>query len=91
LHWRRIVISSIQGPISRLGIRPGDVITHINGEAFHGNSEGLRFFLSKQRGNPVQIVVNAERGVAEALRLRSQCAIQRKDLSPDTTKYENHL
>jgi hypothetical protein len=51
----------------------------------------LRRLTLKQRGNPVQIVVNAERGVAEALRLRSQCAIQRKDSSSDATKYENHL
>lgn len=83
IPWRRIVVSSVQGPVARLGVRPGDVITHINGDPFTGNAEGLRYLLSSHRGNTVQIVVNADKGVAEALRLRFQFVMKHNESSVD--------
>mmetsp|Transcript_10520 Transcript_10520/g.14851 ORF Transcript_10520/g.14851 Transcript_10520/m.14851 type:complete len:526 (+) Transcript_10520:114-1691(+) len=80
----RIVISSVAGKMSRLGFQVGDVITHIDGEAFYGNSETLKILLKHkwekvqnanidgESGN-VQIIVNAEDGIAEALYLRNLC------------------
>ena len=77
MPWRRVVLSMVKGSLSRLGLRVGDVITHVNGDFFSGNAESLKFYLSEiwQRDDDhdktIQIVVNAEIGVAEALHLRS--------------------
>ena len=82
--WRRIVVSTIKDQPTRLGLRARDVITHLDGDPFTGNSEMLRFYLLQKRmkadaqdvgedTNRVQIVFNAEHGTAEALHLRSLC------------------
>jgi len=80
MPWRRVVVASVSGPLARQGLRQGDVITHINGEEFDGNAEKLRDILDwtwrgggegQHADHTIQIVVNAERGTAEVLRLRS--------------------
>jgi len=83
---RRIIVSCVRGPLRQTGIQVGDVVTHVNGEAFHGNAEKLRCMMNFMRREEnieytrkgiavypkMQIVVNAEIGTAEVLRLRSQ-------------------
>ncbi len=85
IPWRRVVVSSVKGSLLRTGIKPGDVITHIDGEFFDGNTEKLKRILStrQQRSLDVfptfQVIVNAEVGVAEALRIRSIVAERQHD------------
>jgi hypothetical protein len=55
----------------------GDVVTHVNGEVFTGNSADLNALLvnmyeEQGRDAVVMIVVNADECTAEALRLRSR-------------------
>jgi len=76
--WRRLVVSSVKGHVARLGLKVGDIITHVDGEPFDGNSEKLKFILEGKKQScgedetpTCQIVVNADIGTAEALRLRS--------------------
>ena len=71
--WRRVIISYVEKSFERLGLRVGDVVTHVDGEVFDGNIEKLRFLLAmkKRDSSSVDIVLNADPGVAEALRLRS--------------------
>ncbi len=90
IPWRRVVVASADGEVLRSGIRSGDVITHLDGEAFDGNAEKLRIILSRKQKEWVydasedsvpscQIVVNAEVGVAEALRIRNVVAENQSD------------
>ena len=80
----RVVITKVKSPLAQLGIQAGDVVTHINGEAFDGNAEQLRLRISKiqkefsemsaeakKSKNMLKIVVNAEKNVSEVLRLRT--------------------
>lgn len=79
--WRRVVVSYVHRSLSRTaGLKVGDVVTHLDGEVFDGNTEKLKFLLEVARKNEVtlgdempnvEIVVNAEVSVAEVLRLRS--------------------
>lgn len=86
IPWRRVVVSSVRGELLKSGIKTGDVITHVDGEPFEGNSEKLRQMLAqKQQFNThgqfptCQIIVNAEVGIAEALRVRKVVAESRND------------
>jgi hypothetical protein len=85
IPWKRVVISSIKAPLAQSGLMVGDVVTHVDGEQFDGNAENLKHILAEKLiqerarggdGTPheVQIVVNAEMGCAETLRLRSLAA-----------------
>lgn len=86
--YRRVIVSCVRGPLRQTGIQVGDVVTHVNGEAFDGSAEKLRWIMSSMRSDEnllertrrgivypkMQIVVNAEIGTAEVLRLRSNAA-----------------
>ena len=81
--WRRVVVTAAKGPIGRLGVRVGDVVTHVDGERFRGNADTLRSYLEKRRksmkargknamiASGSHIVVNADKGTAYALRTLS--------------------
>lgn len=71
--WRRVIVAYVDKSYERLGIRVGDVVTHVDGEVFDGNIEKLRFLLAmkKRDSSFVEVVLNADAGVAEALRLRA--------------------
>jgi len=84
---RRVVVSSVKGSLRKTGLQVGDVITHVNGEPFGGNSKKLRCIIDDMRNvkgldqnrygiiyPKMQIVVNAEISTAEVLRLRSNAA-----------------
>ena len=66
----RVVIASSFGQAGRSGIQKGDVVTHINGEEFIGNSDVLRALIGQiwaQEGTAgtFSLVVNAEPCTAE--------------------------
>lgn len=85
IPWRRVVVSSVKGSLFRTGIKPGDVITHIDGEFFDGNTVKLKRILSTRQRHSLdahptfQIIVNAEVGIAEALRIRRVVAENQHD------------
>ncbi|KAL3776926.1 hypothetical protein ACHAW5_008023, partial [Stephanodiscus triporus] len=73
---RRVLVGSVRGRAGKSGIMKGDVVTHVDGEAFTGNASELNALLARayeENGGDgvVTIVVNAEECTAEALRLRS--------------------
>ena len=80
--WKRVVITSVKGPIGRFGVRVGDVVTHVDGERFLGNAEMLTSYLEQRRLDMQRrrsimgshIVVNADKGTAWALRILSYLA-----------------
>ena len=82
MPWRRVVVSSVKGPISGMGVRAGDVVTHLDGERFRGNSDALRASLEMRRKEGERrsilsgshLVFNAEPGTAYALRILSYLA-----------------
>lgn len=74
----RVVVFESTNDAAKKGVRKGDVITHVNGEPVEGKTseEIISIFKKiKEDGNSemMDIVVNAEVCVAEALRLRSIC------------------
>lgn len=79
MPWRRVVVSSVKGPLASIGVRAGDVITHLDGERFRGNADTLKACLEKRRReghrkgllSGSHIVLNAEPGTAYALRILS--------------------
>jgi hypothetical protein len=77
VRFQRVLVGSVRGQAGKSGIMKGDVVTHVNGEAFTGNSDELNALLVnayEEQGNDgvVTIVVNAEACTAEALCLRSR-------------------
>jgi len=82
MPWRRVVVSSVKGPLASIGVRVGDVITHLEGERFRGNSDTMKACLEKRRregrnegfSSGCLIVLNAEPGTAYALRILSHLA-----------------
>lgn len=77
VRFQRVLIGSVGGQAGRVGIKKGDVVTHINGEQFSGDAAALHALLVgayEQQGKDgvVMIVVNAEDCTAEALRLRAR-------------------
>lgn len=71
---KRVIVSKVKAQAGLNGIQKGDVITHINGEAFGGDANELEKTLSLfVQGDSFTIVVNAEPAVAESLHLRSLC------------------
>ena len=74
----RVVVASSFGQAGRSGIQKGDVVTHINGEDFIGNSDCLRALIAQiwaQEGEAgtFSLVVNAEPCTAEVSRIYDSC------------------
>ena len=77
IRFQRVLVGSVRGQAGKLGIKKGDVVTHINGEEFTGDAAALYATLVEayeQQGKEgaVMVVVNAEDCTAEALRLRAR-------------------
>ena len=73
----RVLVGSVRGQAGKSGMMKGDVVTHVNGEAFGGDASMLNSLLARtyeEHGDDgvVMMVVNAEECTAEALRLRSR-------------------
>ena len=73
---RRVVVSKVKAQAGLYGIQKGDVITHVNGEAFFGTASDLENMLTSfVQGDTFTIVINAEQSVAECLQMRSSLRI----------------
>jgi hypothetical protein len=77
IRFQRVLVGSVGGQAGKVGIKKGDVVTHVNGELFTGDASALHALLVdayEQQGKDgvVMIVVNAEECTAEALRLRAR-------------------
>lgn len=77
VRTQRVLVANIRGQAGKSGIMKGDVVTHVNGEAFYGNTSELNSLLvslyeEQGKDGVVMIVVNADECTAEALRLRSR-------------------
>mmetsp|Transcript_288 Transcript_288/g.538 ORF Transcript_288/g.538 Transcript_288/m.538 type:complete len:468 (-) Transcript_288:130-1533(-) len=77
IRFQRVLIGSVGGQAGKVGIKKGDVVTHINGEEFVGDAAALHALLveayeQQGRDGVIMIVVNAEDCTAEALRLRAR-------------------
>ena len=77
VRTQRVLVANIRGQAGKSGIMKGDVVTHVNGEAFYGNASDLNSLLvslyeEQGKDGVVMIVVNADECSAEALRLRSR-------------------
>ena len=75
---RRVLVASVLGDCGRQGVMKGDVVTHVNGKSFEGDAEELvamiQSYAAESSNGRVQLVLNAERAIAEALKLRSLAA-----------------
>ena len=71
----RVLVSSVRSGAGRQGVVKGDVITHINGEEFHGTKadfkEAIRSAAARNDGNTLELILNAERSVVEAIKRRA--------------------
>mmetsp|Transcript_4144 Transcript_4144/g.11746 ORF Transcript_4144/g.11746 Transcript_4144/m.11746 type:complete len:530 (+) Transcript_4144:254-1843(+) len=71
----RVLVASVRSEAGRQGVVKGDVITHINGEEFHGTKadfkQAMRSALERNDGNTLELILNAERSVVEAIKRRA--------------------
>jgi len=71
----RVLIADAFNDAAKLGLHRGDIVTHVNGEEFRGTAEELNLLIKAHfadaEDGKLELVVNAEVAVAEALRLRS--------------------
>lgn len=71
----RVLIADAHNDAAKLGLHRGDIVTHVNGEEFRGSAEELNLLIkalfSDAEDGKLELVVNAEVAIAEALRLRS--------------------
>lgn len=71
----RVLIATVAQEAAKLGLQRGDVVTHVNGEEFVGNAKDLNELITNhyEHGgeNKLEIVVNAELCIAQALKLRA--------------------
>jgi hypothetical protein len=76
----RVQITSVKGQAGKVGLQKGDVVTHVNGEAFQGSAEYLKQIIgSLYEEDPTstfQIVVNADECTAVVLKLRARTCIK---------------
>ena len=76
----RVQITSVKGQAGKVGLQKGDVVTHVNGEAFQGSAEYLKqiigSFYEEDPTSTFQIVVNADECTAVILKLRARTCIK---------------
>lgn len=79
----RIVVKSVKGAAGRCGVMPGDVVTHLNGNAFQGCAldlvKAIRSYIASSASRDItdqslSMILNAEAPVAEALKRRGNIA-----------------
>jgi hypothetical protein len=74
-----VKITGVKGTVGRLGLRKGDIITHLNGEQYNGTALELQNMLESSQVNEVNIIVNADRFTATTLKQRAERARSGKD------------
>eukprot|EP00586_Coscinodiscus_wailesii_P007578 CAMPEP_0172491514 /NCGR_PEP_ID=MMETSP1066-20121228/22368_1 /TAXON_ID=671091 /ORGANISM="Coscinodiscus wailesii, Strain CCMP2513" /LENGTH=95 /DNA_ID=CAMNT_0013260609 /DNA_START=164 /DNA_END=451 /DNA_ORIENTATION=- len=80
----RVIVKSLWGEAGRRGVMKGDVVTHLNGEEFHGNAQDLvkvirELVLANEKNGDrkyLTLVLNAEAPIAEALKRRANVSLR---------------
>lgn len=71
----RVLVSSVKTKAGRQGVVKGDVITHINGEEFHGTKadfkQTIRSIAERGVRGPLELILNAEKATVEVLKRRA--------------------
>jgi hypothetical protein len=67
-----LALVGIKGPAGRLGLRKGDVVTHVNGEAVSTVDDYLLALQRAQGEETLWLIVNADTETAENLRNRAE-------------------
>jgi S1-C subfamily serine protease len=69
-----VSVSSIRGPVGRVGLRKGDRVTHVNDMPWDGTSQQLMEYIydCKQRhpNEDISLTVNADKETAQFLHVR---------------------
>jgi S1-C subfamily serine protease len=69
-----VLVKAVRGPVGRLGLRRGDVVTHVNDIEWAGTAEELHSHLHQHFiQNPsdvISVTVNANRETAKFLKIR---------------------
>lgn len=69
-----VVIQAVRGPVGRLGLRKGDLVTHVNDVEWCGSAEDLETYIHNCHANnphdEISITVNANPETATFLRIR---------------------
>jgi hypothetical protein len=72
---RRVLIASVRPECGSQGAMKGDVVSHVNGKAIGDCTAEELVTKIKSLGGKVQLVLNADPAVAQALKLRSIAAL----------------
>lgn len=71
-----VLIQAVRGPVGRLGLRKGDIVTHVNDTEWKGSAQILQDYIyqcySKHPGDEISLTVNANPETAEFLRVRRE-------------------
>lgn len=75
-----VQVKGVRGPIGRLGLRQGDIITHVNDMEWSGSADELSEYLQqsflKHPNDEISMTVNANEETAEFLKVRSDMMYQ---------------
>eukprot|EP00536_Pseudo-nitzschia_multiseries_P013563 jgi/Psemu1/310078/fgenesh1_kg.588_\ len=76
------VVHAVKGPVGRLGLRRGDVITHVNDAPWNGTAADLQNYIYNCHahhpgGSEISITVNANAETCEFLQIRRDMMIKR--------------
>ena len=71
-----VVVNSVRGPAGRVGLRKGDVVTHVNDMEWSGTAAELQEYIYNLHGNHaednISITVNASPETASFLKVRHE-------------------
>jgi hypothetical protein len=77
---RVVTVQAVRGPIGRLGLRPGDVVTHLNDIEWKGTAEDLQKYIYNCSVNhpreEISLTVNCNPATAAFLMLRQDMILQ---------------
>jgi len=64
LDGSAVLLNDVSGPAAKAGLRPGDVLTHINGQRMFTRQQAMNLVASSQPGTHIQIRVARANGTA---------------------------
>jgi len=86
-------VQGVRGPIGRLGLRKGDVVTHVNDAEWNGSAESLQDYIYEcymnHPGDEISLTVNANPETATFLRIRREM-MQRKSREQQKHNRQRH-
>ena len=75
-----LALSGVRGPAGQLGLRRGDVLTHVWGEAIDSQEAWTQELASSSEGGTLLVVFNADEETAQALHERHEKMMKAKAL-----------